>query len=212
MVTEVPLKIITSNSKQQRTALYATGADFCRIFVDDMKNLYLLSLVLTADPEKAEQCFVSGLDDCTAGNQVFGEWARSWARRVVIKNAIRAILPRPERPARLSSAAAKPQVHNQDRLQTVPTEIAGLFDLPDFERFVFVMSVLERYSDQDCALLLGYTRETVSAARLEALERIRNRETSKGLNTEAGRNVESMHDHRASVGEFDLRDHLATPA
>jgi len=207
MVTEVPLKIIASSSKK-RTALYATGADFCRIFADDMNNLYLLSLVLTADPEKAEQGFVSGLDECTAGNQVFGEWARSWARRVVIKNAIRTILPRPERPARLSSAAQKSQVPNHDRLQTVPPEISGLFELPDFERFVFVMSVLEGYSDQDCALLLGSTRETVSAARLQALERIRNRETSKGLETEAGQNVESIDDHRASV----VRDHLATPA
>ena len=207
MVTEVPLKIITSSSKK-RTALYATGADFCRIFADDMNNLYLLSLVLTADPEKAEQCFVSGLDECTAGNQVFGEWARSWARRVVIKNAIRTILPQPERPARLSSAAQKSQVPNHDRLHPVPPEISGLFELPDFERFVFVMSVLEGYSDQDCALLLGSTRETVLAARLQALGRIRNRETNKGLETEAGRNVESIDDHRASA----VRDHLATPA
>src|SRR5260370_11679704 len=59
-----------------------------------MANLYWLSFILTADPGKAEQCFVSGLDDCSAGNQVFTEWARSWARRTVIKNAIRLISPR----------------------------------------------------------------------------------------------------------------------
>src|SRR5262245_40163093 len=78
---------------KQRTTLYATGGDFCRIFKEDMQSLYLLALVLTADPAKAEQCFVAGLDDCASGNQVFEEWARSWARRVIVKNAIRSLAP-----------------------------------------------------------------------------------------------------------------------
>jgi hypothetical protein len=39
---------------------YATSADFGQIFHDEMEGLYLLSFLLTADREKAEQCFVSG--------------------------------------------------------------------------------------------------------------------------------------------------------
>src|SRR5262245_32254781 len=77
----------------RRSAGYATSADFCRIFAEDMRNLYWLSFILTADPGKAEQCFVAGLDDCFAGNGVFKDWARSWARRTIIKNAIRLISP-----------------------------------------------------------------------------------------------------------------------
>ena len=90
---DVSLKIVKRGS-EERSALYATCADFCRIFAEDMKNLYLLSLVLTADPLKAEQCFVSGLDDCTISNQVFVEWARSWAtisRTTSIGQAVRTI-------------------------------------------------------------------------------------------------------------------------
>jgi hypothetical protein len=34
-------------------------------------------------------------------------------------------------------------------------EIDALLQLADFDRFVFVMSVLEHYSEHDCALLLG---------------------------------------------------------
>ena len=49
--------------------------------------------VLTADPEKAEQCFVAGLDDSIHGTPVFKEWARSWSKRMIIKNAIRLIAP-----------------------------------------------------------------------------------------------------------------------
>jgi hypothetical protein len=94
MTTE-PALTNTNHIPKQRTALYATFGDFRRIFTEDMKSLYLLAFLLSADPGKAEQCFVSGLDDCTTGNQVFREWGRSWARRVVIKNAIRLIAPQP---------------------------------------------------------------------------------------------------------------------
>src|SRR6202451_4526019 len=88
----------------------ASGADFCRSFDQDMSDLYLLSFLLTADREKAEQCFVSGLEDAVEGNPVFREWARSWARRVIIVNAVRAINPRPrEENGRASSASISSQ-------------------------------------------------------------------------------------------------------
>ena len=73
---------------------YATSADFHRIFNEEMEGLYLLSFLLTADHKNAEQCFVSGIEDSIKGNPVFKEWARSWARRVIIQNAIRVINPR----------------------------------------------------------------------------------------------------------------------
>ena len=44
--------------------------------------------------------------------------------------------------------------------------------LADFERFVFVMSVLERYSDQDCSVLLGYRVREIRDARTRALQQI----------------------------------------
>ena len=40
--------------------------------------------------------------------------------------------------------------------------IARLLRLEHFERFVFVMSVLEKYSDQDCSVLLGCSRQDVA--------------------------------------------------
>src|SRR5690242_9929224 len=91
---EVEVQGIQPSSKQ-RTTTYATGSDFCRIFKEDMTDLYSLSLMLAGDPEKAEQLFVSGLDDCSTGNPVFKEWARSWARRAIVKNAVRLIAPVP---------------------------------------------------------------------------------------------------------------------
>src|SRR5215472_15995237 len=200
MMTEASLKVIKHNPKHS-AALYATCADFCRIFAEDMKNLYLLALVLTADSDKAEQCFVSGLDDCTAGNQVFREWARSWARRVVIKRAIRTIAPGRERTSLVLHPAITNVAHvaNGSRVQRVPAEISAVFELPALERLAFVMSVLEGYSDLECALLVGCTRESFIRARLQALERISYLEiqTAQG-NTGFGAD-------RGSVEELDLR-------
>jgi len=71
-----------SAAKPQR---YATSTDFARVFREDMGSLHLLSFLLTADHERAEKCFVSGLDDCVEGNNVFREWARSWARRAIVQ-------------------------------------------------------------------------------------------------------------------------------
>jgi hypothetical protein len=148
---------------------YASNGDFQRIFHEDMNGLYLLSFLLTADHEKAEQCFVSGLEDAVNGNRVFKEWARSWARRVIIKNAVKVINPRPvdgiahSRPVSVNSnGKALPAEHQ--------VEIAAVLGLEPFERFVYVMTVLEGYSDQDCSLLLGCARRDVITARSRALQ------------------------------------------
>ncbi len=45
----------------------------------------------------------------------------------------------------------------------------AVLDLEDFERFVFVMSVLEHYSEHDCRLLLGCSAREVREARSRAL-------------------------------------------
>jgi hypothetical protein len=158
-------------TKQITTPMpYASSDDFRRVFSEDMNSLYLLSFLLTADREKAEQCFVSGLEDAVDGNPVFQEWARSWARRVIIVNAVRAINPQPiEENARSSSAT----VSTNGRTPPVqPAEIAAVLALEPFERFVYVITVLERYSDQDCSLLLGCARRDVVAARTRAFEQI----------------------------------------
>jgi hypothetical protein len=50
-----------------------------------------------------------------------------------------------------------------------PCEIDGVTRLPAFERFVFVMSILERYSNWDCSLLLECSMKKVAQARIGAL-------------------------------------------
>lgn len=151
---------------KQQPSPYATRGDFCRIFEKDMNRLYLLSLLLTGDEAIAEQCFVGGLHIAQEGNPVFREWAEAWAGRTITLNAIRMIRPR------LTSDTTEPFGQVAGRAAMERAEIAEIVKLPVFERFVFVMSVLEDYSDHECALHLGCTRAEVRAARTRALEQM----------------------------------------
>jgi DNA-directed RNA polymerase specialized sigma24 family protein len=143
---------------------YALPSDFCKVFVDHLDDFYTLSLLLTADHDKASQCFVSGLEDCIQGNSVFREWARSWARRMVIKNAIRLISP--------LSSQTNTTAWIPEPLSVVDASVSAITNLQPFDRFVFVLSVLERYSDRECSMLLDCTAERVVRARIRALQRM----------------------------------------
>ncbi|MFZ0802799.1 MAG: hypothetical protein WAN70_11605 [Terriglobales bacterium] len=133
-----------------------------------MDSMHLLPFLLTADLAKAEECFVSGLEDCVEGTYVFRDWAQSWARRTIIQNAIRMLVPRKNH----STAADVPSDAvscSFGRTQDTDYAIARILQLEHFERFVFVMSVLERYSDQDCSVLLGCSRQDIGETRMRAL-------------------------------------------
>jgi hypothetical protein len=194
-----------------RAMPYASSDDFRRVFDEDMNSLYLLSFLLTADREKAEQCFVSGLADAVKGNPVFKEWARSWARRVIIVNAVRAINPRPIEENRRSSAATVSSDGKTPPVEQV--EVAAVLALAPFERFVYVMTVLERYSDQDCSLLLGCARRDVVAARTRAFELIGSAVASHSSHLPpAGAEKSTADEHRSSLLELLAGQCLATSA
>ena|SRR5271157_2640399 len=145
---------------------YVSRADVCRTFKQDMKSLYLLSLLLTAEGHSAEQCFVSSLGDCLEMRFVFKEWTDSWTRRIVLQNAIRILSP----------AVSKADEGSQSRLSPLDSDLnpalRAVLRLNTFERFVFVMSVLEGYSDNECSLLLRSSKRDVVVAKAKALEHL----------------------------------------
>ena len=149
----------------ERAIRYATAASFIEIFNEEMHSLHLLSILLTADPERAEQCFVGALEECLHGSDVFMEWARLWARRAIIKRAIKLVNPVPEPPKRQSLASMR-----WDSKSVNDNLICAIFALGAFERFVFVVSVLERQSDEDCSALLCCRPRDIQLARAQALK------------------------------------------
>jgi DNA-directed RNA polymerase specialized sigma24 family protein len=150
-----------------RAAPYRTGTDFCKIFAEEMNSLYLLAFLLTADSDKAEQCFVCALGECVEETGAFMEWAHSWARRTIIKQAIQMIMPAPERVDQVSFVSL-----NEASVSGKYNPMGAIVALSAFERFVFVMSILEDQSDEDCAILLGCSRRDVMIAREVALRRL----------------------------------------
>jgi DNA-directed RNA polymerase specialized sigma24 family protein len=152
--------------EKQQPSPYATATDFCQIFETDMNRLYRLSFLLTGDEPAAEQCFLGGLQMAQEGNPVFRNWAEAWARRMIILDAIRVLHPQ----LIVDTSEAFGRVAHDCATDRI--EIAEIVKLPVFERFAFVMSVLEGYSDHECSLHLGCTRAAVAAARVRALERI----------------------------------------
>jgi hypothetical protein len=131
-----------------------------------MQSLYLLSLLLTADHKKAEQCFVTGLDRCSEGRPVFNEWARSWTRRIIVQNAIRMISPKAN-PIRETSVLTVTSITAYSENQAF---LLAITQLPPFERFALVLSTLERYSDRDCRAFLGCSAHDLVNARTRAIE------------------------------------------
>lgn len=103
---------------------------------------------------------------------MFREWAQSWAKRVVIKNAIRMISPLRNEPE-TAPGIAEPASEADG--------VAGaITSLQPFDRFVYVLSVLEHYADRECSILLDCTVEKVVEARIRALQRLATANFRKG--------------------------------
>src|ERR1700761_5771331 len=156
-------------SKQRasvRATEYATCKDFQQIFTEDMVGLHRLAFLLTADQAKAEECFVAGLDESIHGNPVFRQWARTWSKRAIIRNAIKIVAPMPQQPATVHVSADGAQLES---LEEIATKIAAW---PAFERFVFVMAVLEGYSLRECSTLLNCPLQDVITAKSAAPQKL----------------------------------------
>jgi hypothetical protein len=149
----------------ERGTSYASVADSVKALKEEMHSLYLLSFLLTADPDKAERCLVSAIGECVEGMGAYMDWARLWTRRSVLNHAIQMIMPTPERAIDVPFISLKgPSTTAENNY------FAEILLLDPFERFVFVMSVLEGQSDEECAILLKCSRREVMMARILALQ------------------------------------------
>ena len=143
----------------ERATSDTSGTDVWSVLTDEMLGLYQLSFALTADLDKAEQCFVCGMGECEEEIGVFMARTQAQARCTIIKRAIRMIMPGPELPDDFSVA------HRNGWASGGSNLLDAIVRLNAFERFVYVMSVLEKHSDGDCSTLLRCSRRDVIMAR-----------------------------------------------
>jgi len=89
-------------------------------------------------------------------------------------------------------------------------EVCAILGLAPLERFVFVMSVLERYSDHDCSIFLGLARRDIALVRVRAMQQL-------------GKSLGLLHDSQARSWEnsaalentdlgLTIIQHFATPS
>jgi len=162
---------------------YASAEDFRRAFSDERDALARLLFLLTGDQETTEQCLVAGLEDSVKNtDRVFKEWAGTWVKRAIIQKAIFLLKPRPPQHAMSSTLehAAEievtlPSISDRDLAKR------SALVLDNFERFVFVITVLEGYSEHHCALLLYASLQDVRNARIRAIEHIATAQSSPML-------------------------------
>jgi hypothetical protein len=140
------------------------------MFTSEMNDFYRLSLQLTADADRAERCLTLAMKDCFGMNTIIKGFARTWARRMVIRNAIQVVLGIDNEFARDTECEFHLQAsrYRIDELR----ESFAILDLAEVDRLVFVICVLERLSILDCALLLRKSPKEVSDAIMRATHQI----------------------------------------
>ena len=98
----------------------------------------------------------------------------------ILKHAIQMIMPEREYANSLSFISLKGAVRSGKN-----NPFAAIVALNAFERFVFVMSVLERLSDEDCSTLLGCSRRDIIIAREVAIQSLANTDSGHDQSGEA---------------------------
>jgi DNA-directed RNA polymerase specialized sigma24 family protein len=169
-------------------SLYATAEDFEQLFAKETTDLLRLSLHLTADAENAERCLIRAMRDCLFRSSVSKDRVRIWARRMVIRNAVRLIWGTQK--GIVDDPTLEFQLQPSDYPLEELRESVAILTLPDLDRLAFVICVLERYSILDCALLLRKTPQKVHEAILRAADQVVPVEKGKSHDGAAASSVE----------------------
>jgi hypothetical protein len=146
---------------------YARSEEFAKVFERDRPGLQRLALLLTANSEAAERCLRRAFRECIASSTISKEWVRIWSRRMIIRNAVSLVLE-PEDESFINTNEDADHGFVAFSQEVSPGAIAGsesILGLPELDRLVFVICILEHYSMYDCALLLGKPLRDVNEAR-----------------------------------------------
>jgi hypothetical protein len=156
-----------SSSEQD---LFATFEDFGQLFAKEMTTLFCLAMDLTADADRAETPLILAMRDCFQKNNLAKHRVHTWARRMVIRNAIRLVLGI-ENEILCEAGLDFPLQPSEFPADALRNSVA-IRNLPDPDRLAFVICVVERYSILDCALLLRKAPQEVHDAIVRATNQV----------------------------------------
>jgi hypothetical protein len=112
-----------------------------------------------------------------------------------MQNAIRMLVPRKSQ-SPVADVLSDHVISDFGRTREIGFAIGSIPALRDFERFVFVISVLEKYPDHDCSILLGCAGQDIAETRIRALLHL----------------AESSGEHPLIKAAFDSKDHEESAA
>jgi DNA-directed RNA polymerase specialized sigma24 family protein len=169
------MKIRWFGKRGRERCEYASKEEFVSAFERERVGLQRLALLLTKNSEAAKLCLIRSFRECVAGSSVSKGWILSWARRVVIRNAISLVMC-PGHPSFVNTnddADSGLVAFSPDDALGAIAEFESIFGLPEFDRLVFVICVLEHYSILDCALLLGKSPREINEVRYRIGDQVR---------------------------------------
>jgi|HubBroStandDraft_1064217.scaffolds.fasta_scaffold95673_2 hypothetical protein len=145
----------------------STAAQFVRRVSEQMQSLQLLSLLLTGDPTRAEQCFIGAIDEYAELDGSFVDWGQLRARQAICRHAAEVMQPALNRADIRTGDCREGTI-----AMTGCSPFGGILSLDALERFVYVITVLEGQSDRDCADLLRCTDRDVMIGRTLAVTQL----------------------------------------
>jgi DNA-directed RNA polymerase specialized sigma24 family protein len=150
-------------------------------------DLHWLAFLLTGRRDQSIDLAVETVSELQNAQPFFTDWMKAWSRRVVIAKALTGI--REELAASVRRTEFK-RVHGQAlpardwhvRQDTTRSELeTALLAIDYFPRAALVLSVFERVSASDCAVILDATLDLVKKAlRIGLVELTRNLANAQG--------------------------------
>ena len=187
-----------SVTEAEKNALYS-------VFRERYSELYWLAFLLTGDQQQSVQAFTNALDAEDGANPFFRSWMVSWARRLVIASALRVIASQLRESVRrvelsrfkdlVCPDGPPPATWTGFQGLTKPEVERAVLAIDLFPRCALLLTVFERLSVQDTAVLLGAEEALVRKAQgLGLIELTRNIARGRGWNCD--------HNSEMDVGEL----------
>jgi DNA-directed RNA polymerase specialized sigma24 family protein len=147
-----------------------------QIFEDHAAELHWLAYLLTGNQDRSVQAFTKALDSEDYANPAIADFMVSWSRKLVIGAALETIRPelresalrtaRSEDPDPAALVASKPA---EPHPMTSPEFQRAVLAIDAFPRCALLLTVFEKLSLDDAALLLNADKALVRKARAQGL-------------------------------------------
>jgi DNA-directed RNA polymerase specialized sigma24 family protein len=156
----------------------ATEQALHRSFVEQQSELYWLAYLLTGHRESSLDAVMEVVDASDDANPFFNNWMAAWARKVVIAKALSAIRSELAESARRLDLAPQKDHTPRSRNWSLDEDSSkvdlerALLAIDVFPRCALLLTVFEKVSLQDAAILLDAGLELVRKAKAIGLHEL----------------------------------------